>query len=525
MGKTKSRSITLLKYHSIFPIIKKIKAAEAVQTRSLKEDSVKDQHPQLNLILLAFIMVLSLGLNLWNNNFPIYYHLDEAKKVFFIQHAVQDFNHPILMLQIVRVFKTIFGNIDIILLGRGLSAVFGMLIVLLSYLISKRTLGSKYALFVSLATALSPIMVIHSHYLKEDVFATCFMLLSIYSLLEFIRQENKYNVILLGISTGLACSAQYKAFLLLALYLFCPFIVPSLINAKKDYFKKLLLVYSLAFITFCMVNWPIFLNSNIFIKGLLFETHHVIEGHDVKFYPIAHFFSFHLFNSIIPGITLPLALLALACIVFTLARWKSALWQDKVLIAYVALFYFSAEFSPLKPYPDFMRYMIPIVPVLLYFACALMQKAESSINSKRNLCITCLMSLALLPSFHDTVLLDYYLVRDTRVKLEEWLATSGEKVLCERYAKTRTTLSQKDISLAEVDIEKAKRHHFTYLVASSFYYDRFYKGALLEGEPQRVYQYYERYQELFNRPYVEIKPAFKSFAFSNPTIRIIKLSY
>jgi 4-amino-4-deoxy-L-arabinose transferase-like glycosyltransferase len=213
-------------------MIKKLKAENAVKTRSLKEDSNKDRHSQLNLIFLAFIMMLSFGLNLWNNNFPLYYHADEAKKVFFIQHATHDFKHPILMLQIVSLFKEFFGDTDIILLGRGLSAVFGTLIVFLSYLISKRTLGSKYALFVSLAIALSPIMVIHSHYLKEDIIATFFIFLSVYFLLEFIRQENNYNVFLFGIATGLACSAQYKACLLLVLYLVCPLIIPSLIKAK-----------------------------------------------------------------------------------------------------------------------------------------------------------------------------------------------------------------------------------------------------------------------------------------------------
>jgi 4-amino-4-deoxy-L-arabinose transferase-like glycosyltransferase len=506
-------------------MIKKLKADKAMKTRSLKEDSNKDRHSQLNLIFLAFIMMLSLGLNLWNNNFPLYYHADEAKKVFFIQHATQDFKHPIFMLQIVSLFKEIFGDSDIILLGRRLSAVFGTLIVLLSYLISKRTLGPKYALFVSLATALSPIMVIHAHYLKEDVFATCFMLLSIYLLLELIRQENKYNVIFFGIATGLACSAQYKAFLLLALYLFCPFIVPSLINEKKKFFHKLFLVYLITLITFCVVNWPIFLDPSVFINGLYYETNHIIEGHDVNFYAIPHFFSFHLFNSIIPGITLPLTLLALAGIFFALIKWKSALWQDKILIAYGALIYFTAEFSPNKPFPDFMRYMIPVTPVLLYFACALMQKIESSIHSSKRLCITCFMVLALMPSVYDTALLDYYLVRDTRGKLEVWLAASGEKVICEKYAKTRTTLSQEDISLAEVDLEKAEQHHFNYLVASSFYYDRILRGGLLDGQPQEVYQAYNRYQRLFKLPFVEIKPAFKSFAFSNPTIRIIKLGH
>ena len=38
-----------------------------------------------------------------------------------------------------------------------------------------------------------------------------------------------------------------------------------------------------------------------------------------------------------------------------------------------------------------------------------------------------------------------------------------------------------------------------------------------------VYERHEKYEELFAYPTVEIKPAYHSFAFSNPTIRIVDI--
>ena len=55
-------------------------------------------------------------------------------------------------------------------------------------------------------------MVIHAHYLKEDMIFCCALLFAIFSLILFIEDlgaENKFLFILLGIATGLTISAKY----------------------------------------------------------------------------------------------------------------------------------------------------------------------------------------------------------------------------------------------------------------------------------------------------------------------------
>ena len=78
-------------------------------------------------------------------------------------------------------------------------------------------------------------------------------------------------------------------------------------------------------------------------------------------------------------------------------------------------------------------------------------------------------------------------------------------------------------TILDVDISSAKKSGIEYLLVSNFVYDRYLKGGKLRGQNQRVYELYEKYGRLFSQPYIEIKPEYKSFAFSNPVIRIVDI--
>jgi len=76
-------------------------------------------------LALAGLLFLSAGLNLYNNTFPLGYHYDEPKKVRFVKSGDQDFHHPLLMLQIVRIANRVLGYRDdhkIVVLGRSTMA-------------------------------------------------------------------------------------------------------------------------------------------------------------------------------------------------------------------------------------------------------------------------------------------------------------------------------------------------------------------------------------------------------------------
>jgi 4-amino-4-deoxy-L-arabinose transferase-like glycosyltransferase len=163
-------------------------------------------------LILVGILIFSLFLNCWNADFPPEYQGDELKKILFIQEGKQDFQHPILMLQAVRSLNYFLGfskKMEVLELGRSVNAFCGTLCVFFTYLLARRKLSAGYALAAAFALAVSPIMVIHAHYLKEDMIFCCALLFAIYSLILFIENpENKFLFILLGIATGLAISAK-----------------------------------------------------------------------------------------------------------------------------------------------------------------------------------------------------------------------------------------------------------------------------------------------------------------------------
>ena len=158
---------------------------------------------------LSCIALLSLGLNLWNNDFPLGYHSDETKKVQFILDGQQDFFHPILMLQIVRLANAIGAYSDpqrIAELGRCLIALSGTMTLLIFFMIARRLLVSPFDLLATLSLACSPILVVHSHYLKEDVLLALFTMCSFAAAIELQRNPSWRTGILLGVSMGLAVS-------------------------------------------------------------------------------------------------------------------------------------------------------------------------------------------------------------------------------------------------------------------------------------------------------------------------------
>jgi 4-amino-4-deoxy-L-arabinose transferase-like glycosyltransferase len=478
--------------------------------------------------MLWALLTLSCFLNFYNLDFGGQLHGDEPKKVGFILNGNQDFRHPVLMLQTARVLNSIFGfeSADrLILLCRSISAFFGVLIILFTYLLAREILEKKAALFAALAVSVSPIMVVHSHYFKEDMIFTAFSLLSIICFLKFLRQPTLGRNILWGLATGLAFSAQYKAVLLGALYFLIPFFWPKV--DKRWLFKSIGIAFGVAFGVFVVVNFPIFLHPEKFFEGVNHEAGHLIRGHRLKIHAIPQSFSFHLLHSIAPGISWGLTLLALGGWVHTAAKWKETSSVEKLYFLYVTIFYFSNEIIPLKPFPDFMRYMIPVVPLLMIFSCRFIHFIESWIKAAfrmrttRSLSLP-LMLLLLLWPLYDSILLDYHLTRDTRIKSQEWVESSGKRVLYGRYT-NNFNLNGDFRTILDVDITGAKKSGIEYLLVSSFVYDRYLKGGKLRGQNQRVYELYEKYGRLFSQPYIEIKPEHKSFAFSNPVIRIVDI--
>jgi 4-amino-4-deoxy-L-arabinose transferase-like glycosyltransferase len=467
------------------------------------------------------ILLVSAALNLYNIDFPFGYHGDEPKKVHFVLSGDQDFHHPILMLQLSRCANWALGRTteqDVVILGRSCSALCGVGVVFASFWLASQIMPVAWALLAAVGVAISPTMVIHAHYFKEDVLLTACALFSFRCFISFIRRTDLGTTMWLGVATGLALASHYKSLLLIALYLVFPLLRRS--HHGFEYYRYLALAMILAAWIFLSINWPLFENFHVFIEGVEHEADHVLAGHDLRIGGFTYYFCFHLLYSLVPGMTLALTVLALSEILLAVPRWSMTSWEERLLIAFAAVFYAVPEFAPLKPDPDFARYVLPVVPVLIVLACRRLYMVSIWLTRSKLAWLPVGLGFACLGfSGYDTLLLDYYLTRDTRAEAASWIAATGEKAWFEQYGGT----ARDTWTFAHMDLAEARAANARYLVASSFMYDRYFRGSKLKNQSATVYEGHRCYVELFRYPYVEFRPKYKSFVFSNPTIRIVDI--
>ncbi len=182
--------------------------------------------------------------------------------------------------------------------------------------------------------------------------------------------------------------------------------------------------------------------------------------------------------------------------------------------------YLAIESTPTKPAPDFERYAIPIVPLMIGLAYCGLARVWSSCSSVVSRCLTsALVILTLVVPLGDTLALDYYLTRDTRAEAAKWLSARPGLAFFEIHSGTHWDVW----SVPQSTVAQDRAAGIAYLVTSSFCYDRYFRGSRLEYQPPEVYQIHAQYVKLFTYPYVEFRPRYRDFAFTNPVIRIIDI--
>jgi hypothetical protein len=469
----------------------------------------------------AGILALALVLNLSNLGFPLAFHADEPTKIEFIEGGTQDFHHPLLMLQLVRAARWVQQPVtdeELVVVGRGLMGVVGAISVLLMFVLARQRLSRPWALGAAGAVAVSPTLVVHAHYLDERTLLTASVLAAAVAFFRFVRVRTPAASLWLGLATGLAWSSHFLAILLLPLFALAPLMGAP--QPARDFFAGLFRAVLAAGAVFLMVNWPLLRDVGMFVEGLQTGAQHAASGHDVVIHGHHYWFAFHLVNSLAAGMTWPTLLVAIGGLVATAWGWKRADFQDRWIVAAAVLFYLAVEIAPLKPWPDYSGYAIPVVPFLLYIAArgGARLVARAPLPAVRASVAATLVSALIVYPMYDSTRLVNGLAHDTRTRAAAWLEVNPGRVLIEKYA----SVSEDVRSVAELDTA-FNQLGVDYILASSFMYERFRVGSQLPGQDPAVYRAQARYDALFAHPFIEITPAYRSLAFSNPTIRIVDL--
>lgn len=474
---------------------------------------------------LAAVLALSLALNCWHIGFPLGYHIDEPVKVGFIQTGTQDFKHPILLLQLGRAAAGVFGlteDQDVAVAGRVIQAVAGTLTVLTVFLLARRSMKDGTALAVAASVAVAPILVMHAHYLKEDMQLGLWSMVSLLSLVRYAERPGWSRIVWLGVALGLAFSSHYKSILLVPLVAVTPFL--GILNASSDnglrpsplrFLRDMAVAGAVAAVVFLVVNFPLLQAAQVFFEGSGFELQHALEGEDARYRFTEFWFTFHLRYSLASGLGWPALLGSLAGAITLPFVWRRLSFADRLVMAHVVLFYVVQEASPLKA----ARYMVPVAPALLYLGWRGLALIAGAVPVTRAVAYAAIGLVLIGSPLYRSVRLVSSIGNDTRERAAAWLREHPGKAVIEQYA----GLAPTTWSAVDEDIQAARRRRVDFIVTSQLLYGRYLAGALLPDQDPDVYKKAAAYQALFAYPYIEIPPPYESYEFNNPLIRIVDI--
>ena len=472
------------------------------------------------------ITLLSLTLNLAENRFPLGYHYDEGGKVVQILQGRDLFFHPAFMIEVnrlVHLFTRQLAPQTVVETARAVTAVFGALIVPASFLLFQQVGGTRAALLASLAVAVSPILVVHAHYLKEDSYFTLAVMLALAAYIAFLRSMTGKRILLIGLATGLAMATKYAGALLFVFYAMAPLFIG--LADRRAYARGIAGALAIACAVFLAVDFRLFGNVSLFFGRFWLEVVHAATGHmgdhvHVTITAWDYWFTFHLRYSIVPGIGVAMAGAVALAIALWALRVVRLSREERVLVGFAGFFYLAIELSPSKPFPDFMRYAMPIVPVLLYLAVRGLLTAGRLIGPRGAWAgpLCCLAVIA--AAGYDSAMLVRHLNDDTRAALGRAFWSLQEPALAEYYAVPESRLLTASIYAPS----GMRASGIRYVAVSSFTYDPYEAGGRLAGQDPEVYLRLQRYEELFACGYQAFRPSYRSFAFSNPEIRLIDLA-
>lgn len=255
---------------------------------------------------------------------------------------------------------------DVILAGRVFSVLCGALTAPLVFLIGRRLQLGPWALLAAVLMALAPGHVQQSHFATVDVPATFFIALCVYLSL---RAKEAKGLLLAGFIAGLAAGTKYNA----GLVLLAPLVALWWLQENEQLGVPgarrlglsvgLLLASLLGFAIstpYALLAPGEFWGDPSKQSGFAYELFfHPKEGSGDIFKGTGNGWIYHLTFNLPFVLTWPVIIASLAGLFFTARerRW----WP---LLAFSALFFVSLGLSQVR----FMRYLLPLVPVLALLA-------------------------------------------------------------------------------------------------------------------------------------------------------------
>jgi BolA family transcriptional regulator, general stress-responsive regulator len=276
---------------------------------------------------------------------------------------------------------------------------------------------------------------------------------------------------------------------------------------------RALTVAGTAIATFLVVELPALRHLTRFGHGMTFEFDHSLKGHDVPLPLNLTWGVFHLSESLWPSLGPPLLVLGLIGLAAPLIAPRERR-MPLVLIASFSVFWYAVhEASPLKPYPDFARYMLALAPLLAILATSFIYELLAR-RDRLGIVAAVTVVVAAIPALWISVRTNGA-VEDPRAVMPPILAATGARVATDRYADYDT--SRKLLG----DRLRPTGQTIDVVVTSNMTYDRYDSYAARNAPVLRRPAGY--YHGLSALPHLDVSNGRPSLGYFNPVLRIVAM--
>lgn len=497
------------------------------------------------LLLLALIVLVAVGLRLWNYDFEMRhrgrtYTADAFTKIQMVLATAAGDTEPntfkqpyFLIYSTALLFRGLWGappypDALIWRVATLCMIAYSVATVLLVYALGRAAFARHgVGLAAAALFAVAPLAVTGSRYFKEDTPLMFFATASLLALLRVLQRPTRSAYLLAGALLGLSLSAKFAAVALIPFFLVVHGLARRATQPAPRH-GRLVLSLLLAAVFFVLVNPHTLLHGLRFAGRVADQATYVANGHwdGTVIRGVDYLWTFYLRHALAPGLTPPALLAALAGLVLAFRRPQAA---PVLLGAWVVIGYLVLEQSPAKPFPFFARYALILLPALCVFAGHALASAWTALSATpvgRTLGVL-LFAGVLAPPLAKSALIDRALVPDTREQAIDWMNKNLEPgaAVCvddRSYAAAPATNLFAVTARFPATPRQLRRMETDYVVVSSFSYERYRSGKKNLPKAQEARATYE---ELFHRYRVvkEFRPAHpcQTYGFHNPVITVL----
>jgi hypothetical protein len=473
---------------------------------------------------IAVVILAAAGVTAWLSavDFPLGTHPDEPAKVAAVLGAPAADFHPILMIQLVRAANIFLGWTDpqsIVELGRAFAALAGGTLIVATFFLARLVLPASSSFAVAAATLATPLISVHARYFKEDIFVAPFVVLALVALIATLHASALKRIFALGTAVGLAGASKYVGGLLLIFY--APALMVVFGDRERIGMRAINagLVVLIAAIAFTAVDLPAIFAVHRFRSNLHLEYVHAVSGHADVVLPISLTLgAFHLRESLWPGLGHLLAVLGVLGLTTPFFAAPERRQPLTVIAGFAVLWYFAHEVSPLKPYPDFSRYMVPLAPLLVILGAAFVHECtERRRPGAGAMLATLALLIAALPAWWMSLRVNVRADDDPRRLLPEIVANASGPVAVDGYA------GYAHVPSLAGRATKPSAANTPVIVTSTFNYERYQRYGALPLQSAKTQAAAEFFAHALASPHLDISNGRPAFGFFNPTVTVVAL--